>query len=640
MNQNNSQEITYEQFIAGALLTFSVIDNLDFSLLIKDFETKTGIKLDESWEIADTIGKYLKYEGGTISLNDITLFHHIDSENCSLRELLKKVAGPFICTYFDNLNLDAYDKTKNSEAIKNNILENVNVLLISEEEEEYEALKKYGFANVDYFKSLIIANDYFTKFPNYLHKYHVIITGESSIRYCCFGEYVPLESTIRELEFENKVVTTCFSEDYNTNQKIIYLADPKNNKHYDVKADTYETLIDELLKNLIINETLTTAKVLSNIPPYKEYVNPNLIPLPKTKKDLKILYLSCVNVNKYAPVVAKNLGLNITFMEDNNNTLGKIKDKLGDYDIIIASRIYSGSILRMFIESTEQCKSTGRRLVMLATYEDDSISNLSVDDEWIDSIGCDIELKYLFAGPISTSHETSTTDFKVLIKPEDFISETEYRSFYEEKVAVLTSVIRSITTIYNDNLISMSIPNITDLEPKHPEDFTKEYEAEYQKQEERKEAILAPITNFDNFVITIKNYLYYKRKGLITKEPKDLKIIQEKDDICIINIYQGRTMCIFVILKQNEYLKNLRMFCIQTLTKKGTITPLETVGIYTKKYENGIGVPRRLNEKEETALLSTMKKVNHVLDPLNEEAWQKHLAREKELRRVRKDSKK
>jgi len=56
------------------------------------------------------------------------------------------------------------------------------------------------------------------------------------------------------------------------------------------------------------------------------------------------------------------------------------------------------------------------------------------------------------------------------------------------------------------------------------------------------------------------------------------------------------------------------MFCIQTLTKKGTITPLETVGIYTKKYENGIGVPRRLNEKEETALLSTMKKVNHVLD--------------------------
>ena len=122
-----------------------------------------------------------------------------------------------------------------------------------------------------------------------------------------------------------------------------------------------------------------------NVPKYSEYVNKKRLLLPYKKENIKILYLDSVMVNKYAEDIAKTLGLSIPFgidfKEDNNNALGLSKDKLGEYDIIIASDSYSSNLLNMNIESNEQCKNTGRDLTLLLTYKTNSLTQFTEDDE-------------------------------------------------------------------------------------------------------------------------------------------------------------------------------------------------------------------------------------------------------------------
>lgn len=48
------------------------------------------------------------------------------------------------------------------------IKKKINILLISENEEEYEELKKAGCSNIDRFKSIIRADKYFRKNPDKL----------------------------------------------------------------------------------------------------------------------------------------------------------------------------------------------------------------------------------------------------------------------------------------------------------------------------------------------------------------------------------------------------------------------------------------------------------------------------------------
>lgn len=81
------ERIYYESIIAGMLLNFDSIDNVDFSLLIEDFEAKTKIKTRGLWNYLDNISKYVKREeNGTISLKEeVSLDSFIAEENCTLR---------------------------------------------------------------------------------------------------------------------------------------------------------------------------------------------------------------------------------------------------------------------------------------------------------------------------------------------------------------------------------------------------------------------------------------------------------------------------------------------------------------------------------------------------------------------------
>ena len=140
--------------------------------------------------------------------------------------------------------------------------------------------------------------------------------------------------------------------------------------------------------------------------PYEETINPHRF-IPKTKKDLKILVLGFGG--QVFPKVIGDLGLNIDFNEDNNFSLGlHVKNNLGNYDIIIASRFYSGNILGMNRESTEQCKDTGRGLTLLMTYEEKTFSE--------NSLGNTLKIAYSYGGVYAPHGEVKSKEMGVLKK--------------------------------------------------------------------------------------------------------------------------------------------------------------------------------------------------------------------------------
>lgn len=621
------ERINYESIIAGMLLYFDSIDNVDFSLLIEDFEAKTKIETRGLWNYsANNLGKYIeKLEDGTIKLRDgISLDYFIEEENCTLREKLFKVAGNTVNNYFSNLDIEKYKKGK-EKALKDNkekFLNEGNILLISDIQKDYDELIKYGFKNVDYFKSIIRADSYFSKHPKELEKYHIILKGNQNVQHCCFEGNVPLDVEIRKLRDCNYILTPSLNkyvyEDHT--EYVTYLGDRHNHRNWDTKELTYKDILDRIVENILINHTLEKVNVNdTKFVPIEDKINPNRLPLPKKKSDLKILCLDSTadRTYSYYSKIANSLGLNITFKEDNNCSLGRyVKSNLGEYDIIIVTRLYSGNILGMNYESTEQCKDTGRDLTLFVAQED---YIWGVDGELADGIS----LGYKFGGNYAPDYEYHQKEVAILKQSIDIDAEDESRKeYFQSECSKMRGIIEASVNFYNQALVQIGKSPISDLDLKTDKELNQDYNNAYENKKAKEEAEFAPIELFDNIRYSISNYLKYRRKGLITERPEGLKITENTETIKVENIYQGRTMCAIIFFKDYKN-GDLRIFDIQTISKKGSLSEPQTIGVYTSKYEKVEGIPSRPNEVQANALVSIKKKINVALVPLNCEAWKK-----------------
>lgn len=619
---SKTKEINYEQIIAALLLNFESIDNIDFSLIIEKFKKENKVDVYGLWYDVENINKYVKYEkNGIISLKKgITLDYFIEDENQTLHNKLSNVAGKTVMKYFSNFDIEKYKNKKEKKIIqnRNTALNEANVLLISDIQDDYDELIKYGFKNVDYFKSIVRADSYFAKHPKELEKYHLILEGNQNVQRCTFEGDVDLKKTINILKNTRDILKI------NLNRKnypdyielVTYLCDQNNHKNWDIKELTYNDLFDRIVENMIINHTLEKLDLKDNkFVPIQDYINPNRLPLPTKKSDLKILYLGA---DMYADRIASELGLNIDFKEDNNCSLGRyVKNNLGKYDVIIVTSIYSGNLLSMNGESTEQCKDTGRELTLFVSYDDCCLFD--------HSLGNEIKLNYVYGGNIAPNLDFHSKKFKVLRQPIEV--DKKYNKYYimycQSEYSKIKAIIESSINFYNEALIEMGKPSINDLDFKTFTELDNEYALAFEYERKRKEEELAPIKLFDNIRYSITSYLNYKKIGLIKEIPEGIKIIEEKNQIRVENLYQGRILCVIVFSKEYEH-DNFRIFEIQTLSKKGILSNPQTIGVYTSKYESFEDVPNRPNQEQENALISIEKKINVILKPLNEEAWKKH----------------
>lgn len=627
--ENKEKRITFEQIMAGALLKFEKIDNVDISLLLEDFMSLDAVKVEPYFNIKN-LKEYMNYyhKDGSISLLDkFPLDYFIEEEERTVKDKYIEVAGNIVNNYFNRFSVEEFKKRKEKllKEQKESILKDANILLISDEEEDYNELINYGFQNIDYFKSIIRADKYFSKHPKQLEKYHIILKGNQYVQRCCFEGDVKLDNTLWDLRNNRKVLFTPLKryKYSNHSEYTAYLSDFKSTREWDTEEDSYSKVLDRIIENSLINHIfkIDNLKDKKSVP-IEDYVNSNRLTLPTKKSDLKILYLDSININESAKEIAQKLGLNITFKEDNNYSLGRyIKSHLGDYDIIIASSSYSSSILRMNNESTEQCKDTGRQLTLLVTYKNQSIPKSDEDGIFVsDGIGDKIELQYVFGGNLSNSQDIVNKEFRVLRKPYEPLKFESWKQHWEKYVRSqeidMKSIIEEAVHLYNEKLLENNCQPLRDFDLTTAKTYDEEYDKIDKKEAERQYQALEPIHTFDSLRSKIITYLRYKNQGLISDNLDGLKITETSDGICVENNYQGRTLCTIIISKQYKQ-DNLRVFTIQTINKKGQLGNPEIVGIYTRKYENLEGTPNRPNELQMNAIIATKKKVDALIVPQN-----------------------
>lgn len=612
-NTQEKKSIKLESLLAGYFLNFNKLDNVDFSLIVDDFKSKTGMEISDIWGYKfNIINKYARLlKTGTIELKPDVSLDELGDGFLSLRDKLTYVAGDIVCDYFKNMTVDKYNKMREEtlENGKKDVLNNAHVLLISNIEDDYNEMVKYGFKNIDYFRSFVRADKYFKEHPEELEKYNIILKGGG--RDIEMNLY--LDNYIFRNSYKKSFIETPFSRyDYYMDghmEFIAYLQDVINYRNWQTTEYSYEGIFDRIVENLIINHTLSYVENKDKkYEPIVDFINKNRIELPKDIKDLKILYLDAVHVSEFAEGIAKELGLNIVFQEDNNFSISRnVINHMGEYDIIIASETYSRDLTGLNGESTEQCKDTGRELTLLV-----------VQDIASNDIGDRIDLDYSFGGNYAPDNETHHEKYWVIRENIKVDAPTEYSlQCKQSDYSTMKAIIESAVNIYNDALKKKNNTSLKNNKFRTIEEINKEYDDFYKKIEEEEAKENAPITEFYTIATYVIRYLDWKKKGYIINEPVGLNIEETDKGIKVENIYQGKVYCSIIFPK--ELKEDLYIFYIQTLSKKGVLSEPKTVGIYKNKYENLDGIPDRPDEKQQDAIRSISKKIRVVLRPLTEE---------------------
>lgn len=607
--------IGYKSIILGALTKLPSIDTIDFHLIKDEFTNETGIKLYGEWYNIEEYTEYIEFNpNGIITLKEGLTLSTTINEGYTVYDKLLEGVDPRAKEFFDKFNIDEYKKRKKEFLQKETVLNNANVLLISDNVEDYEGLLKSGFKNIDYFKSIIRADAYFESHPSELYKYHLVLIGNQNVQHCCFFGNVDLEKKISSLSRVTSMMPVFISRTEQNKKRVIksFLSDRENHRSWEVCEETIEEFYNRVIENMLINRILTRLGKI-NFTPYVEYINPRTI-VPRNKEDLRILYLDAGSVSSYATLVASELGLNITFVEDNNFSLGiNVKSHLGDYDIIIASNNYSKNILKMNTESTEQCKDTGRGLTLLMTYGEESFSE--------NSLGNTLKIAYSYGGVYAPHGEVKSKEMGVLKKKVKGTLEPNNETVIKG-YSNMMAIIESAVGLYNEALNKRRIAKVKGTRFRTAEEINEEYLYVLTVSEEQRRKEFEPIIAFDSIRNEILNFLYYKSSRLTKRTPKDIKIIEVKNGVRVENIIDGRVTSALTFKREYKE-EGLRIFTLEAPNKKGILSPPELLGLYIGVYEGKENTPNRPNPIQASALSSIEKKVAYAIKPINDEVESK-----------------
>lgn len=357
----------FSQIVVGGILKFGWLDFLDIKLIIDDLVAyKVCSRENIKW--------YTKHnDKRTICLSEKGIYTLKFDDSTSIEELWNECSFP-IKKYFDKLDVEMFGKRKGEFIVHGttDLMRSANVLVISADESDYNQFKNYGFVNIDKFSSMIMANRLYEEDSSFLDKYHIIILGKQELNdRMRDSRDLPIETKIASIKAQKTTVVANIREELCgvTSHFCTTLSGFNGERNRVISSLIYDKLIDEVCISALMGNVLSKSVEIDDDGFYKLYEKIVYLPLPNKKEDLRILVLT-TNSNGDKLKKTKEMGLVVDFVEDGNFAIDHIKDRLGDYDIILGSQNYSRLLLKLGRETVEQCKDSGRQLVLLGTYEE------------------------------------------------------------------------------------------------------------------------------------------------------------------------------------------------------------------------------------------------------------------------------
>lgn len=628
----------YEKVLAGAFLKFEKLDNMDIHLLCKDILSK--LNNDNYWCYSSSlpnIWRFIKKEtSGTLNLRDeFTLDSIIDYEylledknDCeknieqyyyegiTLKQIFERFCDEdIIKKHFDDLDVNKYyeEKEKFLKKQKEEILNNANVLLISDDDEEYNNIKSFGFKKVDWFKSSVVADNYFKKNKKVLNKYHILIEGSQpylDVKYEFKNKLNENGNIVRSWYYRctvNNRPGEHFSGDFS--DELTYYG-------WKVLSPNYNDILNGVVTVSIMKEVLSKIdKKYLNAKPIEITKNLSRLPLPSKKQDIKIFCLRGYIDFNHVISASKSLGLNVTFIEDSDSK--KYIDRhMGDYDIIIASDSYSSKILNLKKEAIEQCKETGRKLALFMTYESSGAYYCDENGDWsFGKFGQELKLKHILIDESLKDNDIKENSFYVI-------------NGNDADKNIMKAIIESTVNIYNDELKRINGVGIKDIDFKTSDEYDKEYKVVLDNENKRIENILKPIKNINNMLSTVHNYLAYKK--WLDKEDNNFKINKREDGLITIEeIVCGKPVARLTLIDKNS--DTFRDFIFSYEDENHSIKDKIRYGFYTSKHNGELCMPEKPDEYTLKRLNDFKEKIDRILKPLNSKAFDIKLETERKI---------
>ena len=631
-NENIEKKVSYEQLVCGAFLRFGVLDTLDLSILARKLHEKYNIQFEGS--CTDTkhgMGRIIRFnDDGTFKFLENVNLNTVDKKTGKpVREVLREVAGPEISKFFGTFDIETYEEEKKKMKVESHdkFLEEANVLLVSEREEDYEALVRAGFKHINYFKSWVLADKFFKVHHQDEQKYHIFIEGEKTIR-----AETDIEKHISSFcNWSNRIQVRLYAidePDYFKLSTSIY--DRFHHCSYSVKSDNYETIIDAILDNAMVNKTSLANREDVIINDFdKEHKNRQSY--PNIAYGLKVLYLQSYGSDYLTDEVAKAVGLDydkIDYHPDHNFTLERhVDEHLGEYDIIVVSHSFSKHILDYVEECNRQCEYTGKNMVLLCTYDTDGIKASNDTERQFVFNGSKIKLRYKVAGPDAKGLEFEDDNFIVLngeFTPHNTL--IQKATCGEDKMSNTYAILCAVIDKYNKALSNARGYGLNESYDKiripTTSEFTAKYNAKIEAKRKYQDYDETPVHEFDDMMYQVGLYLLNKENGLIDEEPDGIRIDTWGDTIKIWNTHKGKEISsIMVRGEDSSKYENARLFYLQINKDDGRAGNILPVGFYTKahfeEYPNNPFFRRVPDEKEMEAIKFIEEKVIAKLSLVN-----------------------
>lgn len=449
------------------------------------------------------------------------------------------------------------------------------VLLISEDEQDYQEMLEYGFKRVDYFNSYMIAEEYFKNHENQLDSYDLVLMGNISFKKT--SRFIKNDFLRDRLFFQtfcnlgnvNKKYSKLYEDDHIKDILCVFYLDLKANAQY-----------HKIIHYLTNKQSLP---IKTNLPAVPEK------PLPTSKKDLKILFLNTTDNDNIQKQLEK-LGLNvdIVYYEDVFHSDYDLKK----YDIIIIVTLYSlyfNEILNIL--NTAKQGRTGQSLTMLCAY--------------------DMGTHYIHAQRgYSQNFDEFSLDYNFV--GSDTKGQIKFGTKASSYVDCQKALIEGILNIYNEELKKLNQTGLQDYDLRTIEEINKEHEELLQQEKEA--GLIFDIANnsYEHLIKAVRSLIY---QHIYTFDNIEISSDKDKKEVTINMQYNNRTISSITI---PYYFNDDKVFGIQRLNNKGKLLPSEKVLIYSDFYFKQ-DLPRKATIEELKAFNNIAKKVINKAQELPKE---------------------
>ena len=247
----------FSQIVVGGILKFGWLDFLDIKLIIDDLVAyKVCSRENIKWYTKNN-------DKRTICLSEKGIYTLKFDDSTSIEELWNECSFP-IKKYFDKLDVEMFGKRKGEFIVHGttDLMRSANVLVISDDESDYNQFKNYGFVNIDKFSSMIMANRLYEEDSSFLDKYHIIILGKQELNdRMRDSRDLPIETKIASIKAQKTTVVANIREELCgvTSHFCTTLSGFNGERNRVISSLIYDKLIDEVCISALMGNVLSKS---------------------------------------------------------------------------------------------------------------------------------------------------------------------------------------------------------------------------------------------------------------------------------------------------------------------------------------------------------------------------------------------